>query len=107
MGYSFDLQVDPGRCWPGQTPRPDLNPCCLLLLDQKESVLEKLVIAFVLSDERPGDLEDRGNDEAPWRYGVRIGDREPELLLPGSLLLGLLGGLSTTSTPDSSAALVS
>ena len=48
MGYSFDLQVDPGRCWPGQTPRPDLNPCCLLLLDQKESVLEQLVIAFVL-----------------------------------------------------------
>ena len=47
MGYSPDLQMDPGRRWPGQTPRPDLNPCCLPLLDQMESDLEILVIAFV------------------------------------------------------------
>ena len=60
-----------------------------------------------LSDKVLGDLELRGNDEAPWRCAVRIGDRDPELLLPGSLLLGLLGWGSTTSTPESSAALVS
>ena len=48
MDNSYDLQVDPGRRWPDQTQCPDLNPCCLLLLDQRESDPEILVIAFVL-----------------------------------------------------------
>ena len=56
-----------------------------------------------------GDLGDRDCDNAPWRGEARIGDRDPELLSPGSFLLILRGetGESTTSTPESSAALVS
>ncbi len=59
-GYSSDLQVDPGRHWPGQTPRPDLNPCCLPLIDQRESDLEILAIAFVqylMSDRATSKIE--------------------------------------------------
>ena len=53
------------------------------------------------------EVEERGAEAAPWRCAVRIGDRDPELVYPGTLLFGLLAGTSTTSTPDSSAALVS
>ena len=60
MGYSSDLQMDRGRRWPGQTPRPDLNPCCLPLLDQRESDLEILVIAsvhYLMNDRATSNIE--------------------------------------------------
>ena len=50
-------------------------------------------------------LRDEGN--APWLgSGERAGDRDPELPSPGTLLRGLCT-VTTTSTPESSAALVS
>ena len=51
------------------------------------------------------DLRDEG--DRPWLgSGERAGDRDPELPSPGTLLRGLCN-VTTTSTPESSAALVS
>ena len=62
-----------------------------------------LVLGDLLVETSPGDTEDLEPVALPWRGG-RTGDREPELVLPGSLLsrgLVLGGPPSTISAPDS------
>ncbi len=49
MDYSLGLLTGSGRRWPGRSLSPYLNSSYLLLLDQMESGLGILVIAFVYS----------------------------------------------------------
>ena len=49
MDYSLGLLKGSGRRWPGRSLGPYLNSSYLLLLDQMESGLGILVIAFVHS----------------------------------------------------------